>query len=90
MQLTEQVAKGAVSVILALSLITARADLLWTGNSRLLGYSAGQIKRKQTVWLRRIMLLEVGKSTIFKLLWTAALLLTSKSCVGNQVVIKPH
>jgi len=60
MQQVEKLAKGAVSVILALSLIAARADILWVGNSPLLNYSAGQKKRKQTVWLRRILLLEVG------------------------------
>jgi len=60
MQQVEKLAKGAVSVILALSLIAARADILWVGKSPLLNYSAGQKKRKQTVWLRRILLLEVG------------------------------
>ena len=60
MQQLEKVAKGAVSIVLALSLIAARADILWVGNSALLNYSAGQKKRKQTVWLRRTLLLEVG------------------------------
>lgn len=60
MQQLEKLGKGAVSVILALSLIAARADILWIGNSPLLNYTAGQKKRKQTVWLRRILLLEVG------------------------------
>ncbi|DBA78769.1 TPA: inducible alternative oxidase 2, variant 2 [Trebouxia sp. C0004] len=54
----EKLAKGAVSMILALSLIAAGADILWVGNSPMLNYSAGQKKRKQTVWLRRILLLE--------------------------------
>ena len=58
MQATERLAKGMVSVILALSLIVARADILWVFNSPLLDYSAGQRTRKQTVWLRRILLLE--------------------------------
>lgn len=59
MQPIEKIAKGLVKVILALSLIAARADFLWLGNSKLLNYSAGQRNRKQTTWLRRILLLEV-------------------------------
>lgn len=62
MQLTEQIAKSGVAVILALSLIAARADLLWIGNSPLLNASARKRHDKQTVWLRRILLLEVGSS----------------------------
>ena len=60
MQQVEKLAKGVVSLIFALSLVAARADILWVGNSPLLNYSAGRKRRKQTVWLRRILLLEVG------------------------------
>lgn len=54
----EKLAKGVVSLIFALSLVAARADIIWVGNSPLLNYSAGRKRRKQTVWLRRILLLE--------------------------------
>ena len=64
MQPTEQVAKGVVSVVLALSLITARSDVLWIGNSPLLNYTAGKKQRKQAVWLRRILLLEVESTAL--------------------------
>lgn len=60
LQPVEKLAKGLVSVILALSLVAARADFLWLGNSDLLSFSAGQKHRKQTVLLRRILLLEVS------------------------------
>ena len=60
LQPVEKLAKGLVSVVLALSLIAARADFLWLGNSELLNFAAGQKQRKQTVWLRRILLLEVS------------------------------
>ena len=60
LQPVEKLAKGLVSVILALSLIAARADFLWLGNSELLNFAARQKHRKQTVWLRRILLLEVS------------------------------
>lgn len=59
-QPVERVAKGLVSVVLAVSLFAARADFLWLWNSELLNHSAGQKRRKQTVWLRRILLLEVS------------------------------
>ena len=60
LQPIEKLAKGLVSVVLALSLVAARADFMWLGNSELLNFSAGQKQRKQTVWLRRILLLEVS------------------------------
>lgn len=59
MQPVDKLAKSLVSVILAVSLAAARTNVLWTGNSPLLNYSAGIEKRKQTVWLRRLLLLEV-------------------------------
>ena len=59
LQAVEKIAKSGVAVILALSLIAARADLLWIGNSPLLNFNARQKRDKQTVWLRRILLLEV-------------------------------
>lgn len=59
MQPVDKVAKSLVSVILAVSLVAARTNLLWIGNSPLLNYSAGIEKRTQTVWLRRLLLLEV-------------------------------
>ena len=67
LQPVEKLAKGLVSVVLALSLVAARADFLWLGNSELLNYSAGQKQRKQTVWLRRILLLEVSFWTVMAL-----------------------
>lgn len=60
LQAVEKIAKSGVLVILALSLIAARADFLWIGNSPLLNFSARQKRDKQTVWLRRILLLEVS------------------------------
>ena len=63
LQPVEKLAKGLVSVILALSLVAARADFMWLGNSELLNYSAGRKQRKQTIWLRRILLLEVSFCT---------------------------
>ena len=77
MQQLERLAKGAVSLNLALSLIAARADILWIGNSPLLNYCAGQKKRKQTVWLRRILLLEVGCSELSSRAAQAILVITN-------------
>lgn len=67
LQPVEKLAKGLVSVILAVSLVAARADFLWLGNSELLKFSAGQKQRKQTIWLRRILLLEVSFRTAITL-----------------------
>ena len=64
MQVVEQIAKSAVAAILALSLIAAQADFLWIGNSSLLNASASQKRRKQTVYLRRILILEASLSVL--------------------------
>ena len=64
MQGVEQLAKFLVGGILAFSLIAARADILWIGNSRLLNASASRKHQKQTVWLRRILLLEVNSDSL--------------------------
>lgn len=68
----ERLAKAAVRVILALSLVAARADFLWIGNSPLLNYSAGKNRRKQAVWLRRILLLEVTSRQLDSCLYGAS------------------
>lgn len=58
-QTVDKIAKALVGGILAISLVTARADVLWAGNSPLLNFAAGQKNKKQAVWLRRLLLLEV-------------------------------
>ncbi|KAL3150258.1 hypothetical protein ABBQ32_000110 [Trebouxia sp. C0010 RCD-2024] len=83
----EKVAKGLVSVVLALSLIAARTDFLWIGNSELLNRFAGQKHRKQTVWLRRILLLE-GLAECHGM--ASGLLHHSESVLYNQTSAPPH